>query len=165
MDLDDPLGAFRPRALGTAHPLGPAPLLPCAQRLAPPPSATPSPCAAPPPHAAPRASAEGGPCYQLYTTEFYQMIKAKLNPGKRRHPLCASTRGTAHGRAGAAMRVACYARPRETPRRVHTPPAAPLHRRSPSPPFTPRRPSHPWPPGLFARAQAVSLSRSRARRA
>ena len=24
---------------------------------------------------------EGGPCYQLYTTEFYQMIKAKLNPG------------------------------------------------------------------------------------
>lgn len=25
---------------------------------------------------------EGGPCYQLYTTEFYQMIKAKLNPGE-----------------------------------------------------------------------------------
>ena len=24
---------------------------------------------------------EGGPCYQLYTTEFYAMIKAKLNPG------------------------------------------------------------------------------------
>jgi len=24
---------------------------------------------------------EGGPCYQLYTTEFYQMIKSKLNPG------------------------------------------------------------------------------------
>lgn len=28
---------------------------------------------------------EGGPCYQLYTTEFYQMIKAKLNPGHRKH--------------------------------------------------------------------------------
>jgi len=24
---------------------------------------------------------EGGPCYQLYTTEFYQMLKSKLNPG------------------------------------------------------------------------------------
>jgi len=24
---------------------------------------------------------EGGPCYQLYTTEFYQTIKSKLNPG------------------------------------------------------------------------------------
>jgi len=24
---------------------------------------------------------EGGPCYQLYTTEFYDMCKAKLNPG------------------------------------------------------------------------------------
>lgn len=24
---------------------------------------------------------EGGPCYQLYTTEFYQMLKAKMNPG------------------------------------------------------------------------------------
>jgi len=24
---------------------------------------------------------EGGPCYQLYTTEFYRMVKAKLNPG------------------------------------------------------------------------------------
>merc|ERR1719157_495014 len=24
---------------------------------------------------------EGGPCYQLYTKEFYQMLKSKLNPG------------------------------------------------------------------------------------
>lgn len=24
---------------------------------------------------------EGGPCYQLYTSEFYQMLKSKLNPG------------------------------------------------------------------------------------
>lgn len=24
---------------------------------------------------------EGGPCYQLYTIEFYQMLKSKLNPG------------------------------------------------------------------------------------
>merc|ERR1712107_425841 len=24
---------------------------------------------------------EGGPCYQLYTTEFYQMLKTKMNPG------------------------------------------------------------------------------------
>merc|ERR1719387_1235228 len=24
---------------------------------------------------------EGGPCYQLYSTEFYSMIKTKLNPG------------------------------------------------------------------------------------
>merc|ERR1719230_321586 len=24
---------------------------------------------------------EGGPCYQLYTTEFYKTIKSKLNPG------------------------------------------------------------------------------------
>jgi thermospermine synthase len=24
---------------------------------------------------------EGGPCYQLYTTEFYTMLKSKLNPG------------------------------------------------------------------------------------
>ena len=24
---------------------------------------------------------EGGPCYQLYSTEFYAMIKAKLKPG------------------------------------------------------------------------------------
>ncbi|KAL3933736.1 MAG: hypothetical protein SGPRY_000153 [Prymnesium sp.] len=29
---------------------------------------------------------EGGPCYQLYTTEFYQMIKSKLNPGKFSEP-------------------------------------------------------------------------------
>lgn len=24
---------------------------------------------------------EGGPCYQLYTTEFYQMVRTKMNPG------------------------------------------------------------------------------------
>lgn len=24
---------------------------------------------------------EGGPCYQLYTTEFYTMLRAKMNPG------------------------------------------------------------------------------------
>merc|ERR1712080_5157 len=24
---------------------------------------------------------EGGPCYQLYTTEFYEMLKTKMNPG------------------------------------------------------------------------------------
>eukprot|EP00967_Tisochrysis_lutea_P117113 scaffold189208_cov33-Tisochrysis_lutea.AAC.4 len=24
---------------------------------------------------------EGGPCYQLYTTEFYEMLKTHLNPG------------------------------------------------------------------------------------
>jgi thermospermine synthase len=24
---------------------------------------------------------EGGPCYQLYTTEFYAMLKQHLNPG------------------------------------------------------------------------------------
>lgn len=24
---------------------------------------------------------EGGPCYQLYTTEFYQMLSKKMNPG------------------------------------------------------------------------------------
>merc|ERR1719324_522352 len=24
---------------------------------------------------------EGGPCYQLYTTEFYTMLKTKMNPG------------------------------------------------------------------------------------
>jgi len=24
---------------------------------------------------------EGGPCYQLYTTEFYEMLRSKLNPG------------------------------------------------------------------------------------
>ena len=24
---------------------------------------------------------EGGPCYQLYSTEFYTMLKGKLNPG------------------------------------------------------------------------------------